>query len=335
MPECADPRLEYGHDAGTSHREDEAEVKSEFIAKNIWREITRSAKGAKKPSWVAVAYFAQGASRLLPLTRNSRLVVDASEGAVSSGQTCPFDLDKLMKRGVSIYSVPNLHAKVYVFDEIAYVGSANASNRSATHLIECVIRSLESGVIKNAKRFIQSLLIDELTPKRIEQLKRIYKQPRVPGIKGSHRKKISSHVRPEIPKLFIAQLSNCELSKKEEKQYDQGFRSAKKLQKYPKRFELDGFRVSGRCSYLRGNQVIQVLEGKSGQKMVYPPGYVRLIRRYPKKSFVYLEIPAVPRKSIRTLSKQLGSIALRKIKKLNGRVKNYEVAAELLTFWRK
>jgi len=49
---------------------------------------------------MAVAYFGKGASRLLPLTAGSRLVVDASECAVASGQTCPADLIKLVARGV-------------------------------------------------------------------------------------------------------------------------------------------------------------------------------------------------------------------------------------------
>jgi hypothetical protein len=79
-------------------------MKTEFVSKGIWKALTASAKSARKPALVAVAYFGQGASKLLPLPAGSRLVVDASDNAVKSGQTQPSDLKRLQKRGVVIYS---------------------------------------------------------------------------------------------------------------------------------------------------------------------------------------------------------------------------------------
>jgi PLD-like domain len=67
-------------------------MKIQFVTGGIWKSLTASAKAARKPSLVAVAYFGQGASKLLPLRTGSRLVVDASEGAVKSCQTHPADL---------------------------------------------------------------------------------------------------------------------------------------------------------------------------------------------------------------------------------------------------
>ena len=66
--------------------------KSDLLTDRIWQSLTSSAKKCRKPSFVAVAYFGKGASKLLPLRPNSRLVVDASENAVKSGQTCPAEL---------------------------------------------------------------------------------------------------------------------------------------------------------------------------------------------------------------------------------------------------
>ena len=85
-----------------------------FVSQGIWPQLTRAARGSRQHCAVAVAYFGKGASRLLPLAKGSRLVVDASERSVASGQTCPADLIKLVKRGVAVYGVPNLHAKVFV-----------------------------------------------------------------------------------------------------------------------------------------------------------------------------------------------------------------------------
>jgi phosphatidylserine/phosphatidylglycerophosphate/cardiolipin synthase-like enzyme len=60
--------------------------------------------------------------------------------------------------------VPNLHAKIYVFDDAAIIGSANVSNRSAGTLIESVLRTADFGVVRSAKKFVQGLCLHELSP---------------------------------------------------------------------------------------------------------------------------------------------------------------------------
>jgi phosphatidylserine/phosphatidylglycerophosphate/cardiolipin synthase-like enzyme len=90
--------------------------------------------------------FWSGREQAAALGRGSRLVVDASENAVKSGQTHPADLKKLQNRGVVIYSYPSLHAKVYAFDGFAFVGSANASNRSSGILTEAVVKTSDQAV---------------------------------------------------------------------------------------------------------------------------------------------------------------------------------------------
>jgi hypothetical protein len=127
------------------------QIKNQLLTNEIWKSLNSAAKRARRPLHVAVAYFGQGASKLLPLRANSRLVVDASDNAVKSGQTHPADLKLLQKRGVIIYSVPNLHVKIYVCDEVALVGSANVSNRSAGTLIESMLRTTDPRIVRSAK----------------------------------------------------------------------------------------------------------------------------------------------------------------------------------------
>src|SRR5712664_1556260 len=112
---------------------------STLLTHRIWPTLTAAAKGARVKPAVAVAYFGQGAAKLLPLPNGSWLVVDASESAVKSGQTCPAELKKLLKRGVRIYSRKNLHAKIFVFGPKAFIGSANVSRNSASMLHEAVV----------------------------------------------------------------------------------------------------------------------------------------------------------------------------------------------------
>ena len=122
-----------------------------FMSRDIWRQLTKAARGSRQGAAVAVAYFGKGASRLLPLAQGSRLVVDASERSVASGLTCPADLLTLVNRGVAVYSVPNLHAKVFVLGDAAYIGSANVSSSSASRLVEAVIRTTESSLVRAAR----------------------------------------------------------------------------------------------------------------------------------------------------------------------------------------
>jgi hypothetical protein len=78
---------------------------SHLVTKNVWRAITRSAKQRPGRCWVAVAYFGTGASKLLPLTRGSTLIVNMSEESVRSGLTDPKEVLHLLNRGVDVHSV--------------------------------------------------------------------------------------------------------------------------------------------------------------------------------------------------------------------------------------
>jgi hypothetical protein len=111
-------------------------VGTELLVSDVWSRLIRTHRKGRRGAWVAVAYFGKGAARLLRLRKGSQLVVDASENAVKSGLTCPDDLIALLKRGVRIFSIANLHAKVYVFGNAALIGSANASQHSARTLVD-------------------------------------------------------------------------------------------------------------------------------------------------------------------------------------------------------
>lgn len=61
--------------------------RNSFATNGIWKSTSSAAKRTDAPVYASVAYFGKGASKLLPLPANSRLVVDASIAAVKSGQT--------------------------------------------------------------------------------------------------------------------------------------------------------------------------------------------------------------------------------------------------------
>jgi hypothetical protein len=307
-----------------------------FDSQNIWPELSEAAGRARKRCVVAVAYFGAGASRLLPLHKGSRLVVDASDRAVASGQTCPTDLLKLVKRGVAVYSVPNLHAKVFVLGKTAYVGSTNVSNRSASQLIEAVLRTTEPSAVQAARKFVEDLCLHELTPEVLKQLAKLYRPPLVPGSKRKPRSDAASATRPTLPRLFLAQLHLGEWSDRDQVLHDAGLVVARKRRLHPRTFELTSFRVAGRCPYQRGDVVIQVTNEGAGKVLVSPPANVLHVRRRQdatgRVGFVYLEHASRPRRDVRKLAIQIGRGSLQLLRR-DGLVRDKAFARALLGRW--
>jgi hypothetical protein len=311
-------------------------MKTEFVFKGIWRSLTASAKSARKPAFVAVAYFGQGASKLLPLPAGSRLVVDASENAVKSGQTHPSDLKLLQKRGVVIYSYPSLHAKVYAFEGFAFVGSANASSRSSGVLTEAVVRTSDQAVVRSAEKFVRDLCRDELSPGRLDRLQKMYRPPRVPGGTKGREKVNSQKPRQTMPRLFLAQLKLKDIPEGSEGASEQGMKIAKIRRKHGRSYVLDDYFSVGKNIIQEGDKVIQILERPDGSRLIDAPAdvlYTRLWKgsRYPV-TFIYLEHPDIRRIRLGKLARRLGYGAKKKLHR-DGMVRDREFAAKLLANW--
>lgn len=309
-----------------------------FISRGIWPKLTAAVRGSRQRCAVAVAYLGSGASRLLPLPRNSRLVVDASERAVASGQTSPAELEILVKRGVSVFSVPNLHAKVFVLDRAAYIGSANVSGRSSSQLVEAVIRTTEHKAVRAARQFVEDHCLYELTPIVLKRLAKLYRPPIVPG--GNREKSASKETfeRPTLPRLMLAQLVLVDWSQRDQALHDDALTVAEKRRQHPRRYEMDSFRWTGKCGYQRGDVVIQVIdEGRDGI-LVRPPGnvlHVRTRREGTRQvSFVYMERPTRRCRSVKTLARSLGRGALKRLMR-RGVVRDDAFAQKLLNAWAK
>jgi hypothetical protein len=285
-------------------------VSSVFISDNLWKQITKVARRTRQRCAVAVAYFGAGASELLPLPAGSSLVVDASDRSVAAGQTCPSDLIRLMKRGVFIYTVANLHAKVFVLGRSAFIGSSNVSNRSASQLLEAAIRTNEPSAVAAAKDFVKGLCLTELTPTLLERLAKLYRPPSFPKDEKAKNAKPKAPVEPSMERVFLAQLELEEWSERDEATHKSGLVLAKKRRMHTRDFQLDSFRVSGKCVYQRRDVVVQVTEEGAKGAFVSPPGnVVHVLTRRDRDtstSFVYLERPIRRRREVRAIGRELG-----------------------------
>lgn len=112
-----------------------------FFGDTPWPRIEKDLASTKRGPVVAVvAYVGQAAPGMLHLREGDALVCDASEAAIRQGHTHAPALRAINRKGVEVFSVQGLHAKVITSKKFAWVGSANASDNSHKHLIEASAR---------------------------------------------------------------------------------------------------------------------------------------------------------------------------------------------------
>lgn len=308
-------------------------MKTEFIEHGIWPRLTNAAKACRGPAAVAVAYFSKGAATLLPLAKGSRLVVDASLATVKAGATCPADLLRLQKKGVLVFSVRNLHAKVYVFGKSTFIGSANASRHSKL-LKEAIIRTSDTTVTFAAREFVHSLCQQELGPAELEKLQKLYRPPTLSS-KGSDKHKGSNSATSAERTLRLVKLTRRELpTGADDAILDERKIAIRKRRKHATH-ELDEFCWPS-SSIREHESVVQVTSEKDGKGMVSPPGKVLHTKVWSngkaRCTFVYLEVPRRKRKSLQALAEQLGKGSRKRLSR-SGRV-NTEFAERLRSAWR-
>lgn len=309
---------------------------TELLSQDAWPALKQAARTSKRPADVAVAYFGKGAANLLKLPKGSRLVVDASERAVSSGQTSPADLLKLLKGGVDVYSVANLHAKVYVFGKKAFIGSANVSRNSSENLVEALLLTTDPEAVAQSKAFVRSLCLRPLTPELLKHLQTLYRPPEIPG--GKLRRKAGNANKPALPKLRLVQLKQIEWAEAEKAAHDEGMAVAKTKRQHKRLWKLDSFRWRGSLKMEPGEVVLQITTEDDGRRLVDAPANVILVQSLPKElgggGFVYVELPAGGRRrSAESLEKRLGEGGERLLKRsgIVGRAH----AENLLGLWKK
>jgi hypothetical protein len=267
-----------------------------FLSDTIWRRITKLARSAGSAR-VAVAYFGQGGSKLLPLKSGGVLVVDLSKAAVRSGQTCPQEVARLLRKGVEVHSCSNLHGKVFVFGRRAVVGSRNASRNSEQALIEAAVETTDPEVVQSCRSFVDSLRGEHVDLDYARRLAKIYKPPKFAGNAASQT--------PRHSPLWAVPLVLQDWEAKDNEVFERNKPAAEKKLKDQKRFRLDSYIWTGggfRPPLQIGELILQVIKESPGRVMLTPVSRVILIRRYktPKEErmMVFLRTPKVRRKKL-------------------------------------
>src|SRR5260370_3497068 len=124
---------------------------NKFHGDQPWSRITTLAK-ASAQTHVAVPYLHGVANRMLPLR-----AADVRKVNIMSCQVNTDELRANRRKGVKLYTSPNLHAKVFVFGRTAIIGSTNVSFSSETRLREAVVETTDTTVVASARKFIEDL----------------------------------------------------------------------------------------------------------------------------------------------------------------------------------
>lgn len=306
---------------------------TQLITKNVWREITNAAKSTRSKSIVAVAYFGQGGARLLPLKKGSLLLVDASEKAVKSGQTCPEELLKLYKKGVHIFSLPDLHSKVFVIGNNLFIGSTNVSSHSASILKEALYKTSDKKSVEEAKEYVKSFCKVELGEEELKRLQKIYNPPKIWGKKTINSKKVK-RVIDQVPFFFTYNLSDYKYNDDEEIQSQKGNAIAVKKRINKSRHILDEFMWEDNLTAKTGDIILQIVE-ENKKTYVSPPGRLLHIRKWRKGSkdqfICFVEIPETKRKNIKWINKKLKPSEKKELKR-NGR-RSKAFAEKMYSLW--
>ncbi|HEV2381596.1 MAG TPA: hypothetical protein VG206_17610 [Terriglobia bacterium] len=139
----------------------------------LWNSIRRRARAARRKR-VAIAYFTRATD--LGLKAGDVLIVDASDGAIASGQTSASVLATLRRKGVELYSHNGLHAKIVIADHVLFASSANASESSFSRLLDAGVETDSPNAVAGAIGLIQTLVersvpIDKAFISRIKRIK--------------------------------------------------------------------------------------------------------------------------------------------------------------------
>jgi hypothetical protein len=142
-----------------------------LVSDRLWSEIADINRNDKKQA--AIAYVSTDLA--LSFHRDDVLVVDASDHAIKTGETSARLLVRFAKRGVTLFSLPGLHAKCVVLGDTVVVGSANMSAHSRDVLVEAALVTDSSVAVSAAIGWIEGLArvaapIDDSFLKRISRI---------------------------------------------------------------------------------------------------------------------------------------------------------------------
>ena len=145
----------------------------QFLTGDIWKEVNKLFVKRQ----IKIACIAYVTLDNLQLTKGDTLICNASDDKIKFGSTTAKVIDLYFKKGVTILSNQNLHAKLLLTNSFIVIGSANLSNISADTLVESAVVTDNDILLSQVKSFCHNLMGEKetvtLTRKHIDRLLKI------------------------------------------------------------------------------------------------------------------------------------------------------------------
>jgi hypothetical protein len=308
-------------------------MKNKLLTADVWTRI-RKLSQCRGRRYVAVPFLGVGARKQLALGRGDVLVVRFDAPTVKAGATDPREILHYLRKGVSVHSIENLHAKVFVLGRTAIIGSTNISRSSENTLVEAAVETTDSGVVGAARTFVNSLRGDIVEPQFAKRMLKLYKAPRPP-------RKPPSAPPPKQSILWAVPLVQEDWEDEDYRQEKFAKAEARKRLEKPRLFGVEDFLwYGGRfLDHVKLGQRVMMCTDVGKRTMVTPPGRVIAVRRYKHKRsrrmIVCLAIrQKLRRKELRQFVKTLG-VNGKPLKKLTSplRIRNPLLSYKIGTTW--
>lgn len=245
-----------------------------LTGREIWPEISRLASGARPGTRrVAVPYVGADAHDRLKLGKGDRLVADCRPATASAGSTSPTALRTYLAAGVDVRRWEWLHAKVYVFGDVAVVGSANATSNSETNLDEAAVVLTSKRDVAAARAFVDGLCdgAAEVNDDWLDQCVAAWRPPR-DRRPPNPRDGWSPIPEGDAWNLWVVTTEMWDPPAYVEEAAQQHRRSVRSRQPGP--FKIVTMTWDGRPPFKQGDVIVEVRSQKSGRTTVYAPSQV-------------------------------------------------------------
>lgn len=256
-----------------------------YVKKEPWPAITEAVRSTTGQVLAVSGYVNKGAFDRLPLKAGDVLVCDISPATVATGASNPSAVIPFLKAGVKVFSKPGLHAKVVVLPKKAFVGSANASDNSATRLFEAVLETTSTADVKALRQFARDLCTSPVSTKSVHAVSAKYPKHPKQGSTATDPSKLPE----QWEQVTVVGLALGEWSTQETTAWEKGDVAARDKAKNA----FTGYTIiefawtsDGGSAFDEGQWVIQVLDG-----VPQPPGTVVHREKFGKREVIWLATP--------------------------------------------
>jgi len=249
---------------------------------SLWHEIQNRAKSAKQVR-AAVAFIGVGGADLLPLKKGDSLVVNLGWQTVKQGLTAPREIQRLIRRGVHVFTRSTLHAKFFIFDRALIVGSTNVSRNSQNVLDEAGALTTDLQAIRRARGFFDKLCSEPVRPEYLKKCLASYTPPRFEGdgsqIPAKRQKRVI-----EAKLWFISGLQYIDTPAADAERIATIEEEAQQCLSDPDRTEVNWIHYARKpkfLDYLRfGDWIIECVRDSDKIAHVHAPAQVLGVKRY-------------------------------------------------------